>query len=608
VNRILIAVCLLAFFLYHPNSANGPDSNVYLAVAHSIITTGSLNILAETAPIDNRVQVTRTGHAPIHQNVGGVLFILPVAALARITQAVAGFIPGVPPALRALSYHEALWCGWLAYLLALLSLLCLYKVARVYHGKWAVIAALLATTYGGPLLMYVTMFPCQTNLPSFFLASLLLWVFHFADKAQLRSWFLLGAICGLGVFVRPEMVVWGVLLLYAIVQEKRQLSWGALLSRFVSMAGGGVLFFLPLLLLRHVLFGVQGSAYGMQFDPAILKISYLMLWGPRNGLFSFWPILFVAIGGYLVGARDNPPCFHALMAILLLGTLICGANLFWGGGLGQPFHQRRFMFLLPCFVLYLARLFDRLHRQRILLVVVSIGCICWTLLLYSAYGKLWEFPDGVRGFLMPNEFSRIWHLLLEHYPLFLRQAMSLVFLPKHLYAVVLTPLVAVLVVLASSAYSRVSRQLMVSCGIVGLIAIASIATVFLIGAEQRGRSVFAEYSRENPHLVFVTRNYEVDVEILGSMVDCVAFFLEHGEPQAADHFRDKTLRFLQQEAPDRIDDFVKILQALRLRQELGWHRLQPEQNLPGLLQWYRDAENNHLQGLPPPDLQERYLY
>lgn len=599
---------LLAFLLYHPNSARGPDSDVYLGVAHSILTTGSLNILPESRPYNNTLQITKTGHAPIHQNIGGVVFILPAAALAHASRYVAGLIPGLPPAFSSITYHDAIWCGCMAYLLALLSIFLLYRVALVYHRESAVLGALVAIMYGGPLLVYVAVYPCQTNLPSFFMAALLLYMFHFADRGLFRSWLLLGSVWSLGTFVRIEFSIWGLLLLYALVQEWPKLPWRAMLQRTALLACGCLLFTLPVLQIRQVLFGSQGSTYAPQLDVTILLKSYLMLFGPRNGLFVFWPILAVALLGYLIRLRRNPSPYHVLMLILLLGTLVCGTTPFWSGDLGDSFGQRRFLFLLPCFSLFLARLFDEMRKRFMLLGVVAFSCAGWALLMFAAYGGRWNLPEGGIGFLMPNHHARILQLVLERFPELASRALSLALFPKHVYALLLLPLWlsgALLVACISRRFSH--RQLLGGC-LIALLCGALLTTTFLAGAKGRGERVFESFAARNPRVGFVQRNYEVSYEIIGSLADRMAFFTEMGDMESVRDSREKGMRFLRVEAPDQVERFERICQALQLRQELGWYRLMPEQSLEAMEQWYDMALANSRQNLAPPDERGAFRY
>ena len=605
--KFLICLCLLAFLLYHPNAANGPDSAVYLAVAHSILDTGSLNILPGTVPDGNSLQITKSMHAPIHQNIGGVLFILPAAAVAQASRYLAGLVPGLPAAVNTLACHEAVWCGFTAYLLALFTLWLLYQVGRSLHSAVAVNVASAALLLGGPLLVYVAVFPCQTNLPAAFLAALLVYLFHFADRSLKRNWLLMGAVWGLGTFIRNEFAVWGVLLLYAVLERGGTEEWRSRLRSLFLLGCGGLLFILPSLLVRWVLFGSHGSTYGPQLDFAILMKSWRMLFGPRNGLFVFWPILGLALAGYLSGWRRNPPLYHILFIVLLLGSVICGSTVFWSGDFGDSFGQRRFLFLYPVFSLFLARFID--GKKRLTQIsVLCFACISWAALMFAAYGVRWSLPDGRTGYLMANDLAHVLTLVKAHLGEFAAKGAALLFLPKHVYALLLLPVCLVLLLGLAQIVLRFPRQRLIDGVLIAVVATSVLTLVFLAGAESRGRHVFETVARERPQLAFLTRNYEVNYEMIGSMADRLAFFLELGDSEGASRFVENGLRFLQAEAPDQVARFERIRSALQLRRSLGLYRLMPEQNLEELERWYGQALANMQHREPPPDPGGRYLY
>lgn len=608
--KILFTIGLLASFLiYHGNMGSGPDSSVYRLVAQGIVDTGSLNILPDTLSSLEATQITPTHHAPIHQNVGGVIFVLPATLLSRVSARIADLFPGLPPQLYDINYHEQLWLGGISYTLALLSCLLMYQVACLYHRRTAVVAAIIACFYGGPLLLYSSIFTCGMNLPTIFLAALLLFTYHFGNLRDDRTWVLLGAIWSLGTFVRSEFVIWGLLLAYGLYLERPPHRNGRKFLRLALMTGAGCLLFLPAaVLLREVTFGSQGSTYASQFDYRNLWAFPQLLFGWRNGLFSFWPLLLIAFFGYLAKWSRNPPLYHVLLLIMVLALMIFSSTLFWSGELGDSFGQRRILVIMPIFMLYLARLLDTYFKRLPWLLTLLAGAICWALFMFVLYGLPWRFPDGTIGLLMSRDFPHVFAALKNHFSDVVLKTLSLILLPKHADMIWLLPIFAMLLTTGSLAYRHLNLRNAFNLCQALLLVTALATTIFLIGAGQRGERVFREVASANPDLRFVTRNHDITGEMLGSFVDSVSYYLELNRDDLADHFRRKGEDFFTHEAPETLPVFIQICDALLLRKKLGWYRLVPEQSHMAVHQWYDAAMPALATGQPPPETINNFRY
>ncbi|NVN99448.1 MAG: glycosyltransferase family 39 protein [Geobacteraceae bacterium] len=603
-------LAIIPFLFCHNATVAGPDGDVYLAVSHSIVENGTLNILPETLPLEVPTQITRTHHAPIHQNIGGVLFILPASLLAVGTHIGAIGIQGMPPRFYDIGYHEGLWLGCVTYLLAMLSCLMIYRVARLNHGKASVIAALLFCVFGGPLFLYTVFYPCNTNLPAAFLASLLLYTLHFSNKQNKFSWVLVGAVFGLGTFVRLEFAVWLVPLVWAVYSSDRPENnpWQEISKRIFWVGIGAMSFVLPGILIKQIIFGQMGNSYSIQMDLANLSKSYLMLFGARNGLFVFWPVLLIALLGYVVSLRKNSPIYHAMFVLLLFLSIICGTIIFWNGELGHSLGQRWFLVGFPCFVLFLSRLFDLSKRHFYWLLTVCVACTIWALFLWAAYGVKWPFPGDVSGFLMPVHVSRMFHVLATYFPMFCKQILLTAIFPKHVDLFWLWPLFSLVILAGLKLGSFIDPEKRFGFGLASIAMVALVTNMFLMRAGSRGEQAYQKVVAQNPQATFVARNYEVNFEILSSMVDSMAFFMELGDYEHARYKKDKALSFLSVEAPDQLDNFRKSCGALELRKELGWYRLFPEQVHFELLNWYQSALADKEKNRQPEGIGRRFLY
>ncbi|MDD2367017.1 MAG: hypothetical protein PHN84_12715 [Desulfuromonadaceae bacterium] len=603
---LLCFVLLLPFLFYHNNRLDGPDSPIYMAVSHSIVSNGSLNTLPKTLSGEIPWQITKTKHTPIHQNIGGVIFIIPATLSAVLTQSAAQLIPSLPERLYDFSYHEGIWLGCITYLLMLLSCVMIYQVACVYHSSSAVLVALLSCLYGGPLLVYGVVYPCQTNLPTAFLSSLLLYVYHFVDLKKYASWLLLGAVWGIGVFVRIEFAIWGIFLLYAVMKEPTA-SVGCK-TRIFAIGLGGLSYIVALLMIKYILFGELGNTYSFQFDVRFLSNIHLMFFGGRNGLFIFWPILIFSIPGYLVKATRNPQLYHVLFLILFLEAILFGSTVFWSGEFGNSFGQRRFLIVFPCFVFFLARFIEIYRRYVKYIMAICLGCVIWANLAYAAYGLMWHFPDNVVGFLMPDNVEGILRTFIKHYPLFFSELFDLLLEPKHIDVWWLFPIISVFALGVLYAVRNFERQQITRFSTACIMIVGVVITIFLTGAAQRGLSSYQVIAAENKQAKFITRNQEIDYEIIASSIEVIAFFLELHDRPNAQYFKDKTYAFLLKEAPDQIQRFTQLYEALLLRNSMGWERLVLEQDPDILLEWYRLARIELHNNRTPSDIRSQFLY
>ncbi|MDD2854321.1 MAG: hypothetical protein PHU01_02195, partial [Desulfuromonadaceae bacterium] len=357
-----------------------------------------------------------------------------------------------------------------------------------------------------------------------------------------------------------------------------------------------------------IIFGSSGSTYLVQFDHTIFMKSYLMLFGPRNGLFIFWSILIFSVFGYFLKIAKNPTLYHVLFIILLIETLLFGSTVFWSGDLGFSFGQRRFLVAFPCLVLFLARFIEICRKRYFWFLPVFIVSVIWANLVYAAYGIRWYFPDGVTGFLYPIHLAGMFAVIEECYPMLVQPVLELLFIPKHTDIWWLFPLFSIVVTAIWLIFRRFEEQRRFTFCLVSIVISAVVTTAFLSSAAKHGEQVFRNIVANNPQVLFKVRNYEIDYEIVGSAVDMVSFFLEEGDPVTAQRHYDKISLFLAKEGPDQAQNFKEMCDGLLLRKSMGWERLVPERNHAKLLNWYRVAKIDIKNNRTPLNVSEEYLY
>jgi hypothetical protein len=265
---------------------------------------------------------------------------------------------------------------WLSVLLSVTALVFPYRIAsRRLGARGAGLAAALLVFAAGPVVYYAVRQPGYAHPYATFFAAWFVdaWDASFDRRRTARTWMLLGATFGLAVLARPQLATWGLLFVFAAVddlrrREPRVVGYWAL-GAFVTL-----LCLAPQLLAWKALYGAyyvvpQGDGF-MRWDaPAWSEV----LWSSRNGLFPWAPLYAVAALGMLAGIARAPRLFGALALGVAAQVIVNGAAWdWWGGG---AFGGRRFDSTYVAFALGLA-------------VVLAPAM--------SALARAWQAPDGFR--------------------------------------------------------------------------------------------------------------------------------------------------------------------------------------------------------------------
>jgi len=581
--KFLVLLWLIPLVLYYSDRRDGPDHVTYRTVAEKILKGGHLNILGACGDGHPR-EVSPTLHHPIFQTIGGAVFFIPPMIMAPISRDLTSLSPIWSGRFRSLAFHQSIWECFIAWLLGFWTCLLAYRIARIYYSVRAAGASVAICALGGPILIFVARWPCQTNLPTAFLSVLLLYVYHFADRRKYLSWFLMGAIWGFGVFVRNEFIIWALLPAYGIfleIRSREQWKKIALHCLLLLLPAGGYL--VATFLIQVILYGSWGNTYGVLIDPKLLAEMPRMLFGPRNGLFSFWPILLLAIIGYMVKFRKNPGINHLLFGIILSAFAVCIVFPFWLAEGGQ----RPMLMVMPCFMVFLARLLDEKRRFFWICLIIGIGCVFWAVLIFFLYGNGWMQADGSVGFLKANTLPEMLIFVSGHAKEFLPKVIGFLFLPKQrviwLILPIIIPIFLIIVVLQKIIPRR--KALLLLAVVLSIFCV--VILMFLSGAGGRGREYYYSISQEQPEGWFVYNcRYHFGEYFINSL-DFVAYYLEYDQPDTAAYFEERAVKFLQKIAPQHIQEFKQVCEAFRIRRSLGWKRVYPAGPTEDLVLWLR---------------------
>lgn len=265
---------------------------------------------------------------------------------------------------------------WLSVLLSVSALVFPYRIAaRRLGARGAGLAAALLVFAAGPVVYYAVRQPGYAHPYATFFAAWLVdaWDASFDRRRTARTWMLLGATFGLAVLARPQLATWGLLFVFAAVDDLRRRE-PRVVGYWALGAVVTVVCLAPQLLAWKALYGAyyvvpQGDGFMRWDEPAWSEV----LWSSRNGLFPWAPLYAVAALGILAGIARAPRLFGALALGVAAQVIVNGAAWdWWGGG---AFGGRRFDSTYVAFALGLA-------------VVLAPAM--------SAIARAWHSPDAFR--------------------------------------------------------------------------------------------------------------------------------------------------------------------------------------------------------------------
>lgn len=313
-------------------------------------------------------QYTATGHLNNHFAVGPAILWSPFLIVAHAGVLLCDYLGARIPAdgfsrpyLLAMSFGTALY-GFLSVLIA-------FVLARRYvPERWAFLAA-VGIWFGSSLPVYMYFDPSWSHAQSAFVVALFVWYWlRTRGRRSLAQWAVLGAIGGLMMDV---YYVSAAVVLFAVLESLA--GYGAALkvkdrARFVDLLLGNVAFsvvllavFSPTLIVKKIIYGgFLSFGYTERWfwsSPAFLKVCF----SADHGLFSWTPILILAVAGLFVLRTLDRGLAAYSVAVFILYLYVMGCYQDWNGI--SSFGNRFFVSLTPLFVVGLAALFDFLSRS-----------------------------------------------------------------------------------------------------------------------------------------------------------------------------------------------------------------------------------------------------
>lgn len=243
---------------------------------------------------------------------------------------------------------------------ALFGLVLIFRLLTRRHSRTVSIMAILAIAGASNLLFYGSVDTVNSHALSFFVVCVFLSL-TFSKKIY---WFAVGAALAMIGLMRPQDLVFGILVLPFILKnvlgKKLSFSKAKLWAqRIIEFILGFLLFFAPQLLAwQHTTSVFYLSPYlthneGFNFlHPQILGA----LFGVRSGLFLWTPITAIGVYGLVTGKK-----YWLLTVFLLELWIVASWSTWWQGA---SYSARMFVSTLPILSLGVADVFTAIAKYR----------------------------------------------------------------------------------------------------------------------------------------------------------------------------------------------------------------------------------------------------
>ncbi|GMW02059.1 MAG: hypothetical protein AMXMBFR84_31950 [Candidatus Hydrogenedentota bacterium] len=336
--------------LDHWGLAVGHDQPQYYVYLHSWVFDRDLEFNNEYKMIPGTAEMMWENHSEIpNYNVapiGSAIVWMPYYLIAIVMCHVMNAV-GIPMPLDGMASPYAMAVIFGGITSAFLGLLCIHASLRHWFSERVSFWTVMVLLAGSPLLWYILDEPLMSHSSSFFMASVVFWLWvRGHDRRTLPQWILLGAAIGLAMCVRPNHAV---LLLLAVADAIRQMGLNRTYARCFAGLGlciaAALAVFSLQLLTWYLRFGANpppGAAVDW-LSPDFVQI----LFSTQNGVIAWHPVLALGFLGLpLVWHRSRYAAVLIAMALLIYTYFNAALWDWWGGG---SFGMRRFVCVLPFF-------------------------------------------------------------------------------------------------------------------------------------------------------------------------------------------------------------------------------------------------------------------
>ena len=276
------------------------------------------------------------------------------------------------------------------------GLVAAYRLVLRFAPRGPALVAIFGVAWGTFLSWYMTLEPTMSHNLSF-AASALAFVLMARAEGHARRWFVSGLVIGFTASIRFADVLIGASALPFIFVPAAPRAARDMVKDALSLIAGTIVGFAPQMYAWQQIFGrplviPHGSNFLYHATSAVD-----VLFSPQSGLFTWSPLLYLAIPG-LLAVRRLGWRFALGSWIALLLVYVTNARAHWWAGSG--FGARRFCTVLPLLAVGLAVTFDalnRLLRKHPLIGPASLvaAFTTWNLLLAEGHRQeawVWDGP------------------------------------------------------------------------------------------------------------------------------------------------------------------------------------------------------------------------
>ncbi len=380
---------LWAMFYFTLGANHGVDAIDHLEFVRSAVIDRDLDIRNDDAIFGGTPGAIDPGQINMH-GVGPAILWAPMYSVAHLLCGVIGqSCNGASrPYLAASTLTSMMLSAW--------GLVATYRLALLFAPRGPALVSVFGVAWGTFLWWYLTFEPTMSHNLSF-AASALAFLLICRAPSRAVGWCFAGAVVGFTASIRFADVLIGAAALPFILAPTGVQKPQEMLKNLAALGLGALVGFAPQMFAWSRIFGAPlVIPHGNDFlDRGAAGID--VLFSPQAGLFTWSPLLLLALPGLLFFRRLGWRAATGLWTAILL-IYITNARAYWWAGDG--FGGRRFCTILPVLAVGLALSIDALSRavqRRPLLAPAGLVMAAsgWNLLLAEGqrqYAWAWDVP------------------------------------------------------------------------------------------------------------------------------------------------------------------------------------------------------------------------